>query len=805
MSLILVLVMMVSSFASCNNNNTGDGTTDGNGGEVAGTPDNGGETEQPSGDNNTPVVPADIVKIEMSASASQIKKGETVQVTARVTGAKNTQVTWSVSHPEVVTIDESGLVTMVGDITIDTIITITATSVEAPTVKATKTLIAKAPIVEGRVGELTSDMLAAIGNPSITVTGTITDVHNNIVNPANSSNEVYEFTVQMADGAWRGAWNHQGSQNVIVNNYRRGDKDGIKDQNGNSGHEMLEMIIDKNNNVYAKSIKDYMSFPAVWESQHLWNHLSNLNVNKFTYDVENGVYKYSIDPENIDDMYLMTYFAFSLTPILGNEDTFMELYLYVEDGAITGLVAQTTVVMLGNDPENPDATEYTIISIDFSNVGTTVVPDPAPYEADQYAEKLEAALEKMKDATNYTFYVVDSMTSMPDSSGDYELYSVSGASGVSSSENVYYGPYQNNTSSVGTTGSIGYVTTDAIVIANTIKYSYTLDGKNYRTEYTGYKQNADGTYDEFECDAQGFYGTKKIVGNILDLMPDFDISANIFTLTGMMKNANTGKFEYTFSLREASITREVAMELCAYSYADDAQANSSMLLSIKVDEDGNLVSITFPYDLSGVYGGSCTVSYKDIGTTTIAEGAFDNYRPRVPETSWSQYTLTDYYHLYTTLCKNYGCYDEATGTYDHKGHVATADVVLQGIFGEAWVNVPSPEVFMSIFGDNINGPFYDWKEVNGENHGIMNINTISMEFDENAKITNYEELMEQVINELAKYGFTLSAANTDMSGGATGKSDRYVTLIHESGIKIVIQNNHTKYIWIYFCDLETPK
>ena len=78
-------------------------------------------------------------------------------------------------------------------------------------------------------------------------------------------------------------------------------------------------------------------------------------------------------------------------------------------------------------------------------------------------------------------------------------------------------------------------------------------------------------------------------------------------------------------------------------------------------------------------------------------------------------------------------------------------------------------------------------------------------FDENSKITNYEELMEQVINELAKYGFTLSVANTDMSGGESGKADRYVTLIHESGIKIVIQNNHTKYLWVYFCDLETPK
>ncbi|MBR2930602.1 MAG: hypothetical protein IKC32_05170 [Clostridia bacterium] len=794
LALILVFMMVLPTFTACFNQvpddeNPGDG-----------------DVPTPPDDGDDPVVPPaqDLVKIEMSASKSQIAKGETVQVTARVTGAKNTQVTWSVSHPDVVTVDENGLVTMVGDITIDTIITVTATSVESNTVKATKTLIAKAPVVDGRVGELTSDMLVAVGNASITVSGTVTDVYNDINTPANSSNEIYEFTIEMADGAWKGSWNHQGSKNVIVSNYRRGDKDGVKDMNGNSGHEMLEMIIDKNNQVYAKSIKDYMSYPAVWESQHLWNHLGNLNVNKFTYDVENDVYKYAIDPESVDDMYLMTYFAFSLTPILGNEDTFMELYLYVENGAITKLMAQTAVIMIGDDPENPVATEYTTVSVSFSNVGTTVVPDPAPYTAPEYADKLQAALDQMKDAENYTFRVVDRMNAMPDT-GDYELSSIGGAGSVaSSSTGSVSHPYQNTVTATGTAGSVGLVTPEAIVIGVTGKYNYSLDGKNYHTEYSGYKQNSDGTYDEFESDANGLYGTKKVEGSIFDIMPDFDVSASIFRLTGMMMNVDTGKYEYTFALREAAITREVAMELCAYSYADDAAATSAMLLSVKVDEDGNLISVQFPYDLGGVYSGSCVVSYEKVGTTAIADGAFDNYRPRVPETAWSQYTLDDYYHLYTTLCKNYGCYDEASGTYNHAGHTATADVVLQGILGEASANVPSPEVLMKLFGDNISGPFYNWKEVNGENHGYMSITTHSTEFDENAKITNYEELMQAVIDELAKYGFTLSAANTDMSGGESGRADRYVTLIHESGIKIVIENNHTKYLWVYICDLQTP-
>ena len=182
LAMLLVCVLLLPTFVACHNDDNND--------------DNTQNTTPPEDDPQTPPT-ADIVKIEMSASASQIKAGETVQVTARVTGAKNTQVTWSVSHPDVVSVDADGLVSMVGEITIDTIITVTATSVENPTVKATKTLIAKAPMVDGRVGELTSDMLVAVGNPSITVNGTVTDVYNDINTPANSSETMDSVAVSV--------------------------------------------------------------------------------------------------------------------------------------------------------------------------------------------------------------------------------------------------------------------------------------------------------------------------------------------------------------------------------------------------------------------------------------------------------------------------------------------------------------------------------------------------------------------------------------------------------------------------------
>ena len=109
LALILVCVMLLPTFAACKGQDNNDDNKDN---------DNNVTDNNNPDDTKDPVTPpADLVKIEMSASASQIKKGETVQVTARVTGAKNTKVTWSVSHPDVVSVDENGLVTMTGDIT----------------------------------------------------------------------------------------------------------------------------------------------------------------------------------------------------------------------------------------------------------------------------------------------------------------------------------------------------------------------------------------------------------------------------------------------------------------------------------------------------------------------------------------------------------------------------------------------------------------------------------------------------------------------------------------------------------------
>ena len=60
--------------------------------------------------------------------------------------------------------------------------------------------------------------------------------------------------------------------------------------------------------------------------------------------------------------------------------------------------------------------------------------------------------------------------------------------------------------------------------------------------------------------------------------------------------------------------------------------------------------------------------------------------------------------------------------------------------------------------------------------------------------------MNELITLLQEEGYTLDSANTDMSGGETGLRDRYVTMT-KGDIEIVISNNRTKHLSIYFYHL----
>lgn len=743
-------------------------------------------------DKKDPDVIPEKVVITISAETDQIRYNEEVALTVTVEGSKNTKYTLTVKEgtKEIdYAVVENDKLKIVKEVAIDKFITVTATSVAQPTATASKTFTVKAPVIEGQVGELTSDLISQIANPNITFTGVITDIYRDLNNSRNNSEEKYEMTVKMEEDKWYGEWNHFNTPESKTSDfYFKGDKDGVRDQYGNVGHTMEYEFVNKNNEIEVDYVKDYISVPAVWEGQHLWNHLGQLNVNKFEYDAENQVYKYKAS--TTEDLYLLTYFSISLTPLLGPDETLVDFYLVIEGGKITQILGQTVVLYNGStdvDPKDADTMEYTTVALQISDIGATKIERIKAYEAPEHADLLANAFTNMGTLTNYTYEALETYTKSPSyDNDDYEIQSVQTKS-VKRAIGLH-----NYTSSTGKEGIYGQITEDAVMIEKTGKYYATMDGKDYHIEYSGYKKINDNTYDYFEFNSKKtielnetvFEGTRQYQGSFFDRLPKFDISANIFEFVSEV-NKN-GQKCYKFKLRSELIARDVALAISAHTNARDAERDNQISFTVTVDDQGHVIESLYPFNISsGVYRGYIKTTYSNFGTTVIEEGSFDNYIPREIKNDWSKYDVKYYHPTFTT---NYT-------------EEATADVVFKLYLGSDYSNLISPTAFINIFGDNFHGAFYDYKNFGTDDapdyRQWLQFTTNIEEGDENGQVSEelFLELKEKIDAEMAKEGYKLDYANTDISGGATGRSDYY--LCYTKGkVVIVINTNHTRNFWI---------
>lgn len=763
----------------------------------------------PSGGGNTPTTP---VFLTVSVNKASLSEGETITITTQVTGSDNTAVTYTVSHPEILQVSAEGVVSIKATPATTTDVTITVTTVADPTVSNAKTIRVYKKNVEGSVGDLTSAMIAELGNASITATGTVQDVYMHYNDASQNSVNSYDTLVKMEEGKWMGQWNITGRNMKNIEYFAKdADSELVKyiettPEGGTTqlmGHRVNNLYISKDNTPIAVPLKIDNETYAAWEGRHMWNHLGDLDVTKFTYDDDNDRYVYTIDPTSFAECLFTTYFSYSLTPMM--DDTLLSLYVTIKDGHIDTMVAESEKLFFVDgyqtyDSKEADAMSYTILTLHFSDIGTTVVGAPAPYGETENGDLLAQALASMNNARNYTFRTTDQSTRAPSfDAGEYTTDATLGNGAMRYKAPVSgAATYRNSVSSTGTVGSVGYVTDEGVIIGVTGKYNSSLDGKDYHTEYEGYHPNGDGTYDTFvySTAAGAFVGQRQYKGDIFfDVMPSFQLSANIFEWDSMAKNKETGLREHTFILRDFVTLVPVVLEMSNYKYAVDAVSSvTDGGVSVVVDENGKLISIDYAYAfVGGTFAGTCHTTFSNIGTTTIAEGAFDGYVRRDVPTSWAQYTDGGYYFKHSTLCSQYGCRDEVTGVYDHSAHTATEEAVLTAIFGESeYANVPTPAMFVEVFGDTINCPQgFDWKEIaDGEYSEYIDFNASILYYDtdENYYQTTVDKLKEVFFRE----GYELDAANT---GSTPTGTYRYITFT-KGDVQVVIESNHTKFFFI---------
>lgn len=747
-----------------------------------------------------PVVPT--ITISTANNKDMVSKDADLALTVKVSTDEAYDLTVSQnSLVEIVGSAGSEKLTVVGDNTFDTNVTVTATLRSDPTIKTTKTILVKAPrvpgSVQGKKTVITDQMFAQMANPSITISGTMTDVFENF-NAGTTTYNNYDIMVKMVEGKWYGAWRAITEGNNIVNEDTYVMSSETATISGVTGHIKTRVYIDMNNQVAQKNIVDFRSVPVLWEDQYLWNHFGEDDVNNYIYREEESPDEYDVYEFNVDKsdavLWYLTYLSYAYTPLL--EETLDKLYLKVvndgDESRIVGMIAYTSFIYEGASSEADGATSlsYSKIELNFTDIGTTTIPDLTAYSAPTHGDALQSAINNMQNATNYTFTAIDKTTYAPSvDEGDYTIESVSGgdyAQTMSTSKN-----YSSSVSPLGNgdVGLQGFITSDAILLKSTFKYSAAMDDNVFRIENYGYYQKNTNYYDYFEYDSavKGFVGKQQSLGSISDKLPKWNFSANVFEYIGVGGNGTTPT--YKFRLRDAAITRDVAMAVSMHSYSHDGDSAATRRMEIEVATDGSrVVSVMYPYSINDTYMGYITTTYSNLGTTSIAEGEFEDYSPRVLSPNWVDYQLR-YYHA-DHITQN--PYDEGTG-----------ETILKIMFGDKWSQFPKMTVFTDAFGDNVNGPFFDWDEIENPNGGkptykdYFSLTADTDDYDENMTISyeTYKRIIDKLTEGLKKNGFTVSF-ETEKQDPAD-RTDRYISYINEElGCQIVVENNHTKNFWI---------
>lgn len=791
MSIVAILLVCILSFGLACNKTNNDSTSD-----------SGSNSSRP---DPTPSV---TVTITTTGFSSSIRKGDTVQLSAEVTNAEDKTVAWSSSNSDVVTVSDKGLVKAVGDVKALTEVVVTATA-NADKTKTASVTFTVVPAIEGEYGDLKAALFEEISNPNITITGTATDYYIDNENTYNNDETKYTMTVKMEDGKWYGEWQQEADPvynpypTVFTSNYRRGDEVGA------GTHAFAEIGVNRHNEVVTTVQKDYLSHPYTWEANHLWNHLGYLGAdisNKYEYEPEYGTYYYKADFETIvgdaeasDDAYLLTYLSYSLTPMLS--DTIQHLRLKVEDNHITTIYGQTVAQSNKDEDGNVLQTAYTEVVLHISDIGSTKVPDPTPYEHDSndpaYDDFVEL-LSTMKGMKNYTFTATDTATYTASAGEGYDYTSADGSD--SAIAPLAYHPH---TQMTGKVGRVGYVTENIILFEDTGEYT-SYDTNPYYVDYSGYKQyyDDDGTPSYYETFATKTYdagvekvnslvATKRNNGSMFEkVMPLFDFSPDIFENIGSnsVKVGNAWKEVYTYVLRDTSLTNEIARQISASGYERYAAELAVQQLKIQIDEDGNLVQTIFPYNMADNWMGYITTTYSNIGHTELDEADFsgDNYIERAWKAKWTDHTAKDY---------------------PAYGNTINAADLLNTMFGAGAADaMPSPELFMDIFGDNISGPWYEEDNVYGDDretviktvkHFDITIRTDNPEhFDENNRLVDVAGIFgadgEFTKAITALDGWELDKANTGFYMGDTTSDMFFASYINaDAGLQIKVETNGT--------------
>lgn len=748
--------------------------------------------------------------VRMSLSKDKIATGDAdVFVTVMTTGGA--PYTLTVTNTDLIQVIDNTKLHLLTTNEYDSRVTVRATLNDDPTVYAERVLTVKAPrkagVVSGKDTSLTTAMLNDLSGNNLTITGTVVDHEINVNKGTNKSTTFYSI-VYMSEDSWKGISYKQGNEsNEKVSYFVKG-----KEVQVNNGimHLLYSQYIDKNNQIVTNGLlKDSDSIPYLWEELHYWNHLDDyITTDNVQYDDADDLYYLEVrnTPNNpqtaLDFAYFQAYTAQSYTAVLDpNSIVVRDIALKVEnvggEDVITGMIIRT------EDSVSSDGTvTYSMVELTFSDVGTTEISDIASYQSDANTQRLQQAIDKMKQAANYTFIAKQVQTYSPevDDEAGLQSDSIAVASALNASTARSSSVYNHYITTAHYEGLDGKITATDVLLERSTKVSG-MDGDEYAIEYTGYHGNSDNTYDIFEYSyaLSKLQGKRKVSAPISTAIPQFDVAAEIFTYVGKGNKTDDGADTYVYALRDASIIKSVAMQMSMHSYAANADEYSfTNRFTVIIDANGNFVSIAYPYELITEQAGYITTEFYRFGTTTIPVDftSAAEYAPRVSPTSWADFTVEHYSDLSTSLS------DKVTSSglevfalllrEDGKDRYEGADLASK---------LPSVTALGAIFDDYIISPRYD---MNGSTQReYIQVNVYTNRIDENNKLLNdaFLELSAELNEVFEAAGFVKQAANSTKVEELSelDRNNMYISYYSDAiKCQAVVESNRSGWIRIYF-------
>ncbi len=522
------------------------------------------------------------ISIEITNS-TQIKSGQTIELSAQVTGSTNTEVLWEVvSGSEYVTIQDNQLVA--NEVTSDQEIEIKVTSVADKNISKTKkfTIIAKPVLTQEMLNTLNVDKIGFDGYLKI-------DLYT--IGFFEEFYSTYTSVVKTAmDGTnWYAEYLNAdtGTKNYIY----------YKNNNGIACQVGVNLM---NEELYSPQLDDN-GLKVTWVESGLYNNFKGLKLSDFTFDEETWRYTYTGSDSKFITRVSASANPYDFVPV--------SLSLIIEDGELMG------VKIIGED-------SYTVaqgyrasqeLSVVINAEQNIDVPTVTKYQHDPIHDALNEAINNMKALNSYTL--------------DFEKYeSVYGSSPTASG---YQETIMNN---------ICLFTPYEVTVINGNEVHTPIESSRY-----GFKKISDMLYNTFTKQSSGYVAARAYEKEFSNAKPTFGFVGEIFTSYYQDEENGTTTYYVNELMCNVATTlyHDISNDYNLYGiYATNMTLTGAETFSPYVTiKDGYITEACFYYNMGSLYG-VVELKYSDFNTATIPENETIEFETRQVPTSWSELSIT---------------------------------------------------------------------------------------------------------------------------------------------------------------------